>query len=66
MKKIASLLFFISIFRYAQVGIGTTTPNGALEINSDTNGIIVPNVLLTSRLTSAPVVNPNGGGIPLN
>ena len=66
MKKIYFLLMLISAFGYSQVGIGTTTPNGALDINSATNGVVVPNVALTSRAIAAPVVNPNGGGLPLN
>ncbi|WP_309613638.1 hypothetical protein [Flavobacterium sp.] len=66
MKKIYFLLMLISAFGYSQVGIGTTTPNGALDINSATNGVVVPNVALTSRALAAPVVNPNGGGLPLN
>jgi len=48
---------------YSQVGIGTTTPNGALDINSSTNGVLVSNVSLTSRNVAAPVVNPNGGAL---
>ena len=66
MKKIFFIIILISSFCYSQVGIGTTTPNGALDINSSTNGVIVPNVALTSRATSAPIVNPNGGGAPLD
>lgn len=49
----------------AQVGIGTTTPRGALEINSSTNGFLAPQIALTSTTTSAPVVNPQNGGSPL-
>lgn len=50
---------------HAQVGIGTTTPRGALEINSSTNGFIVPQVALTATNTSAPVVNPQTAGPPI-
>ncbi len=49
----------------AQVGIGTTTPRGAFEINSTTNGFITPQVALTSTSTSAPVVNPQTAGAPI-
>lgn len=53
------LLSSASIF--AQVGIGTTTPRGALEVNSATNGFVPSQVALTSIIVSAPVVNPQGG-----
>lgn len=45
----------------AQVGIGTTTPRGALDINSSTNGFVPPQVALTAITVAAPVVNPQGG-----
>jgi len=48
----------------AQVGIGTTSPNAQLDIESTTNGILIPRVALTSKATNVPVVNPNGGGVP--
>lgn len=59
------LMLIASIGVSAQVGIGTTTPRGALEINSSTNGFLAPQVVLTSTTTSAPVVNPQDGGSPL-
>jgi hypothetical protein len=49
---------------YSQVGIGTINPNAALDIESSTNGILVPRVALTSKTTEAPVVNPQTGAIP--
>jgi hypothetical protein len=58
-----TLLFCIE--STAQVGIGTTTPRGALEINSSTNGFVPPQVALTSVTSSAPVVNPQTAGAPL-
>lgn len=57
------LLFGLGVT--AQVGIGTTTPRGALEINSTTNGFVPPQVALTSVTVSAPVVNPQTAGAPL-
>lgn len=51
----------------AQVGIGTTTPAGALDLNPTvvTNyGFIAPRVALTSTIIEAPVLNPQGGAIP--
>lgn len=46
-------------------GIKTTTPNGALEVNSSNSGVILPRVSLTAANVSAPVINPNGGGAPI-
>ena len=60
------LMLIASIGVSAQVGIGTTTPRGALEINSSTNGFLAPQVALTSTTISAPVVNPQDNGSPLS
>jgi len=70
MKKITLLPFclfmlMMGIGSSAQVGIGTTTPRGALEINSSTNGFVAPQVALTLTTASAPVVNPQDSGSPL-
>lgn len=65
MKKIystAALLFNVMIF--SQVGVGTVTPAGALDVTSTTNGFIPPRVNLTSLTLAAPVVNPQTGAIP--
>lgn len=62
MKIIAFLLLFcVSV--YSQVGIGTTTPKGALDITHSTNGFLMPRVVLTATNVSAPVVNPAGGAL---
>lgn len=66
MRKTILLFFgftflFISSNASAQVGIGTTTPRGALDISSSTNGFIPPQVALTSVNVAAPIVNPQGG-----
>lgn len=47
------------------VGIGTSTPNGALDVNATTNnyGFVVPRVALTASNAQAPVTNPQGGAI---
>lgn len=47
----------------AQVGINTTTPNGILDINSTTQGIVLPRVDLTAANLEAPVINPDGGSL---
>jgi len=59
------LLFFIAgIPMQAQVGIGNTSPNAALDISSTTTGLLIPRVALTSLVVEAPVLNPQGGSIP--
>ena len=45
------------------IGIGTTAPNGALDINSTTQGLVPPRVALTASNIAAPVVNPQGGAL---
>lgn len=67
MKKIKKnalivLLLFASSLN-AQVGIGTITPNGALDINSSTEGLLMPRVALTASNSATPVTNPAGGSL---
>ena len=65
MKKIF-YLFATALFAYssyAQVGVGTITPAGALDVSSTTQGLIPPRVALASSIVEAPVVNPAGGSI---
>jgi hypothetical protein len=50
------LLLFIST-TYAQVGVGTVSPEGALDVNSATDGILIPRVAL-SATNIATVVTP--------
>ncbi len=54
MKKIilSFALFIASFATTAQVGIGTNTPEGALDVVSSNSGIIVPRVANTSAITS--------------
>ena len=49
----------------AQVGVNTTTPNGILDINSTTMGVVLPRMALTSTIVMAPATNPQGGNIPI-
>lgn len=46
-----------------QLGLGTTTPQGILDITSSTNGVLVPRVSLTDIVTASPIVNPQGGAL---
>ncbi|RTY90238.1 hypothetical protein [Flavobacterium sp. GT3R68] len=70
MKKISFILFTtLTFFTFseisAQIGFGTETPRGALEVSSSTNGLVLPQVALTSTAVSAPVVNPQTAGAPV-
>ena len=55
------VLLFLSGITFAQVGIGTTTPEALLDVNSTSKGVLIPRVALTSKATSAPVATPSGG-----
>lgn len=62
MKTLKSLLcpliLIIATFTLqAQVGIGTTMPQGALDISSSTDGLVIPRVALTN-LTTLTVTTP--------
>lgn len=59
------LLFSFCINSFAQVGVGTSNPEGALDISSSTNGVVIPRVTLTALGTYAPVVNPSTGLAPV-
>jgi hypothetical protein len=57
--------FFTVSVSNAQVGIGTVTPKGVLDLNNDSGtnkyGLILPRVALTRTDLAAPVLNPQGG-----
>ena len=55
MKKILHLILIISSVSFAQVGIGTVTPSGSLEIVSNNEGLIIPRIALTSTTDSTTV-----------
>jgi hypothetical protein len=58
---IYSLLFFIyTTIGYSQIGMGTDTPNGILEIASTNSGLVYPIVSLT-RTDLQTIFNPNTG-----
>ena len=59
MFKNSVLLAFFMFFsiNYAQVGVGTTSPNGALDVSSTTDGMLVPRVAL-SATNVATVITP--------
>jgi hypothetical protein len=47
----------------AQVGIGTVSPNAALEVVSTNSGLLIPRVQLTALTVAAPVTNPQTGAL---
>ncbi|MFN3756084.1 MAG: hypothetical protein ACK4RM_03940 [Flavobacterium sp.] len=57
------LITFLLSFGYiqAQVGVNTTTPNAALEIDADEAGVLIPRIALTSAIDEVSVLNPQGG-----
>ncbi len=55
------LIFYLPAF--AQVGINTTSPNGILDINSATHGVVLPRIALTATNVSTPVSSPQGDPI---
>lgn len=50
------IIFLLSFSINAQVGIGTTTPQGALDVESIDNGLLIPRVALTGTATVLPVI----------
>lgn len=70
MKKLINTSFYLLLLlklslASGQIGIGTITPRGALEVNSATNGFVAPQVALTATNASAPVINPQTAGVPI-
>ncbi len=62
LRLAAIFIFLITLHGTAQVSIGNTTPEGALELKPTIPmGMVYPRVALTKSNIAAPVVNPNGG-----
>lgn len=59
------IILLLSVFNtsLSQVGINTTSPNAALEINSNNQGFLAPRVALTSNNLALPVINPSSGNL---
>lgn len=49
---------FFSVNTEAQVGIGTTIPDGALDITSADDGLLIPRVALTITTSALPLTTP--------
>lgn len=63
--KTTLLLILTSISIYAQVGIGNTNPQGALDVSSTNEGMLVPRVALTNT-TTATVLTPTKSELVYN
>ena len=48
------------------IGFGTITPRAMLEVESATNGVLLPRLALTVNNVAAPVVNPQGGALTIS
>jgi len=59
----AAVTLFTNVTVFAQIGVGTTTPEGILDLESTTQGVVFPRVALTASNAQAPVINPKGGSI---
>jgi len=65
---VGALMTLLSHNNYAQVGIGTTTPNAdaELDITSTTRGVLLPRILLTNTTSPAPLSTDVAGMLVYN
>tara|TARA_B110000046_G_scaffold3230_1_gene3469 strand:+ start:1133 stop:1327 length:195 start_codon:yes stop_codon:yes gene_type:complete len=48
-----TLLFLtVGLMAFSQVGVGTTTPEGALDVVSSNSGLVLPRVATTAAVTT--------------
>jgi len=70
MKNFKSILiiivFLFTIVNQAQVGIGTLSPQGALDITSSTDGLLIPRVALTITTSALPLTSPTTSELVYN
>jgi len=64
-KLLLAILLTTPLFTNAQIGVGTTTPEGALDISSTTSGLVPPRVLLNDINDATTVTNPKDGSAPV-
>jgi hypothetical protein len=63
--KTTLLLILTSISIYAQVGIGNISPQGALDVSSTNEGLLIPRVTLTNT-TTATILTPTKSELVYN
>ncbi|WP_298397413.1 tail fiber domain-containing protein [Flavobacterium sp.] len=54
------------ILKNGATGVGSSLPEGLLDVKSTNNGVLIPRVALTSVLVQAPVLNPQTGNIAIS
>jgi hypothetical protein len=52
------------VLKNGATGIGSSTPEALLDIDSNDKGVMVPRVTLTSANVASPIINPSGGALP--
>lgn len=52
------ILISVSQNSYSQVGISTTNPEGALDITSSNDGVLIPRIALTANNSALPLTAP--------
>lgn len=57
------VLLFIATSLQAQVGISTTSPQAALDVNTSNSGVLIPRVTLVSETDVTTVTSPNAPNI---
>ncbi|HEU4496411.1 MAG TPA: hypothetical protein VFR70_05115, partial [Flavobacterium sp.] len=60
------LIFVTGICANAQVGIGTTSPEAALEVKSGDSGMLIPRIALTATDVAAPIAEPTTSELVYN
>jgi hypothetical protein len=65
-RKNILLLLFFPMVTFAQVGINTTAPKAALDVESTNNGVLIPRVQLIDRTDITTIINPNSGPLEVS
>ena len=66
---LVALAFFLPYTMPAQMGIGTTTPDGVIDLNRDLDidnkyGLVLPRVTLLRTDEAAPIIDPDPAALP--
>lgn len=64
-KRFLITILIIPNLSIAQVGIGTSTPRGALDVVNPSQGVILSKVTLQATMQQLPVINPVGGSLEI-